>query len=117
MIANERIKAIRLHRRLSSKGLADLAGISLPEMSLIERQMRSPRTDTLQKLAAALEVTTSYLLGEVHSELLLATALARESLILFIREEKPTREQQRLLHEISRRDSAPDTVKGTSYDE
>ena len=85
MTANERIKQIRSHRRLTSGELAAKAGVSKAEISLIERQMRSPKTDTLQKVAAALEVSTSYLLSELNADLPLEEALARESLQIYLR--------------------------------
>ena len=92
MTANERIKQIRSHRRLTSGELAAKAGVSKAEISLIERQMRSPKTDTLQKVAAALEVSTSYLLSELNADLPLEEALARESLQIYLREAKPARD-------------------------
>lgn len=112
MIVNERIKRVREFRGLSSKELAALASVSPSEISLIERQMRRPKTETLQKIAAALEVSTSYLLSEVNADLPLHEALARESLQIFLRDAKPMPQDTRLLREISEKPSAPQDVKG-----
>jgi transcriptional regulator with XRE-family HTH domain len=112
MTVNERVKRVREFRRLSSKRLADLALVSASEVSLIERQMRSPKTETLQRIAAAMEVSTSYLLSEVNADLPLQDALARESLQIFLRDAKPAPQETRLLREISETPSAPKDVKG-----
>jgi transcriptional regulator with XRE-family HTH domain len=112
MTANERIKQIRTYRRLASRELATKAGISAAEVSLIERRMRSPKTETLQRIAAALEVSTSYLLSEVNADLPLQEALAKESLQIFLRDAKPEQEEAKLLREISEKPSAPQDVAG-----
>jgi transcriptional regulator with XRE-family HTH domain len=112
MTANERIKQIRLYRRLTSAELAAKAGVSPAEISLIERQMRRPKTDTLQKIAAALEVSTSYLLSELNADLPLEEALAKEALQIFLRDARLVPEERILLGEISGKPSAPQDVKG-----
>jgi transcriptional regulator with XRE-family HTH domain len=112
MIANERIKQVRLHRKLTSGELATKAGVSAAEISLIESKMRSPKTETLQRIAAALEVTTSYLLGEVNSNLRLEAALAKESLQIFLRDASPTAPERQGLIDIAEKSSAPESVKG-----
>jgi len=112
MTVNERVKQVREYRRLSSTQLARTAGVSAAEISLIERQMRRPKTETLQKIAAALEVSTSYLLSELNANLPLEEALAKEALQIFLRDAKPTPEEARLLREIAEKPSAPQDVKG-----
>jgi transcriptional regulator with XRE-family HTH domain len=112
MTVNERVKQVREYRRLSSTQLARSARVSAAEISLIERQMRRPNTETLQKIAAALEVSTSYLLSELNADLPLEEALARETLQIFLRDAKPTREEARILKEISEKPSAPQDVRG-----
>lgn len=92
--------------------MARSAGVSAPGISLIERQMRRPNTETLQKIAAALEVSTSYLLSELNADLPLGEALAKEALQIFLRHAKPTPEQARILREISEEPSAPQDVRG-----
>jgi transcriptional regulator with XRE-family HTH domain len=74
--------------------------------------MRSPRTDTLQRIAAALEVSTSYLLSELNADLPIEEALAKESLQIFLRDAKPEPEEAKLLREISEKPSAPQDVGG-----
>jgi transcriptional regulator with XRE-family HTH domain len=110
--ANERIKQVRLHRKLTSAELAHKAGVSPAEISLIERQMRSPRTDTLQRIAAALEVSTSYLLSELNVDLPIEEALAKESLQIFLRDTEPDAKEARFLRELSEKPSAPQDALG-----
>src|SRR5258708_2241700 len=88
MIVNERIKQVRIQRKLTSKELALKAGVSAPEISLLERQMRRPKTETLQRIAAALEVSSSYLLSEINADLPVEEGLAKESLQMFLRDTK-----------------------------
>jgi transcriptional regulator with XRE-family HTH domain len=112
MTVNERIKQIRLHRRLPSRELAERAAISVSEISLIETKMRTPKTETLQRVAAALEVSSSYLLSELNADLPLESALTRESLQIFLRDAKLPPEQKNLLWDVAEKPSAPQTVKG-----
>ncbi|MGH9352237.1 MAG: helix-turn-helix domain-containing protein [Terriglobia bacterium] len=112
MIANERIKAIRIYRKLKSKELARASGISPSEITGIERRTRSPKTETLQKIAAALEVRTSYLLGEINSDARIGEALRQESLEIFLRDNSLPLQQKEMLREICRGSTAPDSVKG-----
>jgi transcriptional regulator with XRE-family HTH domain len=115
MTANERIKQIRLYRRLASRELAIKAGISASEVSLIERRMRTPKTDTLQRIAAALDVSTSYLLSELNADLPIKEALAKESLQIFLRDAQLGPEEGKLLREVSEESSAPDDVRGWQH--
>src|SRR6266699_4274124 len=97
MTANQRVKAVRVYRKLKSKELARKANVSPSEISLIESKMRMPSIDILQRIAAALEVSTSFLLGEIHADLPLGEALARESFHIFARDGRlPPEELDRL---------------------
>lgn len=112
MIANERIRQIREYRGLKSKELARLAGLSTSEVSLLESRMRTPKVDTLQRIAAALDVSTSYLLGEEDANLSLPEALARQSLKIFLRDNPISDADGAYLKAISLQGSAPKTVQG-----
>src|SRR5690349_2377644 len=52
----ERIKSLRLQRRLSQRKLAKQSGMSAATISLIERNEVSPSASTLLRLSAALKV-------------------------------------------------------------
>ena len=89
-----------------------MAGLSAAEISHVERKMRTPRIDTLQKISAALDVTTGFLLGEEDGDIPLPRALKIQSLKVFLRHNKVPPVVDAYLHRISARDSAPDSVKG-----
>jgi DNA-binding XRE family transcriptional regulator len=55
-----RLRSLRRDRNLSQKDLAQLCGLSLNCISLIERDAISPNVATLQRLASALDVKMSY---------------------------------------------------------
>lgn len=112
LTVNERLKEIRMQRGLTQKQLASFTGLSPSEVCAVEKRMRSPQTDTIQRIAAALEVSVSFLLGEFYSDLPLEKALARDSLDIFLRRENLPEERQRVLRGICNTPSAPQTVKG-----
>jgi transcriptional regulator with XRE-family HTH domain len=112
MLVNQRIREIRKYRRLEGRELARMAGLSASEVSHIERKLRNPKTDTLQKIAAALDVNTGYLLGEEDADLALPEGLALQSLKVFKRHSRTSPELLMYIEQVSRADSAPQTVKG-----
>jgi transcriptional regulator with XRE-family HTH domain len=114
MLLNDRMRRIRIHRKLTSTELAHLAGLSLAEISLLEKKMRMPKIDTLQRLAAALEVTSSFLLGEEDSDLAIPAALAKQSLKLFLRDTQVANSDTEYLERVCKLDSAPQTKRGWS---
>src|SRR2546425_8405901 len=111
-LVNERIKLIRSHLRLQSKELAARAGISSSELSLVEKQLRNPKLDTLQKLAAALDVSVGYLIGEEDNEVSLPRALSRQSLKVFVRRSRLSDGERAQLETIVHLPSAPKTADG-----
>jgi transcriptional regulator with XRE-family HTH domain len=112
MLVNQRIRKIRQYRRLEGRELARMAGLSAAEISHVENKMRTPKIDTLQKISAALDVTTGFLLGEEDADISLPRALPIQSLRVFLRRNKVTPDVEAYLHRISTRNSAPDSVKG-----
>ena len=59
----ERLKIARTRRELSQDGLAKRANLQPSAISHFETGTRKPSFDNLKRLAAALDVTTDYLLG------------------------------------------------------
>jgi transcriptional regulator with XRE-family HTH domain len=51
-----RLKAIRLDRKLTQEEFAELVGISVDFLSLIERGINSPSFDALERMAKGLEL-------------------------------------------------------------
>ncbi len=58
-----RLKKLRVSRKLTQKQLAEKVNVTHVSISGYESGNRSPDTDTLQKLAEILNVSTDYLLG------------------------------------------------------
>ncbi len=57
------VRRIRGKKKLSQKALADKVGISVSYVSMLERGQRSPPLETIEKMAKALGVPPSALLG------------------------------------------------------
>jgi transcriptional regulator with XRE-family HTH domain len=111
MLLNDRIRELRLLKRMRSTELAQIAGVSLAEISLLEKKLRMPKIDTLQKIAFALEVSSSYLLGEEDADLPIVAAASRQSLKLFLRDHSVSDHDREYLWRVCGLDSAPGTIK------
>jgi transcriptional regulator with XRE-family HTH domain len=55
-IVRARIRALRIERGMTQEGLCERASISIDAVTRIERGSRTPTIDTLEKIAAALDV-------------------------------------------------------------
>ena len=63
------ISILRKNMKMKSKELAALVGVKQPYISAIENGKKKPSLDVLQKISAALQTSTSELLGEKPQEL------------------------------------------------
>lgn len=59
-----RLIELRKEKNMTQEKIAKALNIAQSSYSLYEKEKRSPDYDTLQKLAAFFNVTTSYLIGE-----------------------------------------------------
>jgi transcriptional regulator with XRE-family HTH domain len=84
----ERIKILREIKSLSLAKLGSLCGINGSTLCRIEGTPVSPRIETLTKVARALEVRVSCLLGDIPEleNMDPSQVASRESLILFLKE-------------------------------
>lgn len=57
------VRRLRAKKNLSQKALAERSGVSVSYISMLERGQRSPPLETIEKLARALGVPPSTLLG------------------------------------------------------
>jgi transcriptional regulator with XRE-family HTH domain len=73
----ERIRALRIERRLTQAELCELAGISIDAVTRIERGSRVPTLETLEKLAAAFHVRLIDLLGQAAEQQISTTPAVR----------------------------------------
>jgi transcriptional regulator with XRE-family HTH domain len=58
------VRRLRAKRNFSQKALAEKSGVSVSYVSMLERAQRSPPLETIEKLAKALGVPPSSLLGK-----------------------------------------------------
>lgn len=63
MTTGERIRNIRKAQNLTQKQLGELAGIAEPTIRRYELGKLNPKYETIEKIAAALKVSTASLLG------------------------------------------------------
>ncbi len=68
MALSKNLQQIRKDKGLKQEELAELAGVSLTQISKIERDEADPRVSTVEKLAKALECSTSKLLFNEDGE-------------------------------------------------
>jgi len=66
MNLSERIKTIRYERRLNQRGLAETIGVTQQSYSGVENKPESAKLSTLIKVADALGVKLSFLVGETE---------------------------------------------------
>lgn len=66
MKLGERLRFIRKKHQLTLKGVSQLAGLSVPYLSDIERGVVNPSVDTLQKVANAYNMSVKALLNGVE---------------------------------------------------
>ena len=63
-----KLKEIRLSKHITQYKLSEISGISHTAVAAIERGQKSPTLNTLTKLASALGVSISELIGEDYQE-------------------------------------------------
>lgn len=66
MKLGERLRLIRKEHRLTLKTLSERAGLSVPYLSDVERDVVNPSVETLQKVAKAFNMTVRDLLSGVE---------------------------------------------------
>ena len=113
-VLNVRLRATREARGLSMEDLAEQAGVDQGTISRNERESRDPRMSSLTKLAKALEVSVSFLMGTEDTELDFPLALRRQSMrqFLSISANAYDDRQRRDFEELCFLDSAPNSVRG-----
>lgn len=84
----ERLRVLRKQRDLSQGGLAKLVGVHYNHIGRYERGESRPTAETLVRLAAALDVSTDYLMGGSSEEAAKARFEDRELLRQFREVEK-----------------------------
>ncbi|WP_369691840.1 helix-turn-helix domain-containing protein [Bacillus cereus] len=62
-VNGNRVKTLRMEKKLTQQELADKIGVSKSALSQIENNKTTPSRETVSALSRILEVTTDYLLG------------------------------------------------------
>lgn len=82
MSMGERLKTLRLERRMTQKQIADRLGVAISAVSSYEADQRYPSYDSLVKLADIYYVSTDYLIGRTASRNIDVEGLEEEDLAL-----------------------------------
>lgn len=89
-----------------------MTGLNQSEISQIESgSKRSPRLDTVQRIARALDVSLDFLSGGYEYQGSLDKALASESLNLYLRDAHLGEEQMRALRAVAESATAPQSIR------
>ncbi|MDR1630216.1 MAG: helix-turn-helix domain-containing protein [Oscillospiraceae bacterium] len=89
----ERIKEIRKAHNLTQKQLAEMIGISITHISVIERGVKTPKLETLIDIANAMHVNSDSLLQDV----LIISQQVKTSELFELIKDLPPKQQQRIL--------------------
>lgn len=84
----DRLKTIRLEKGLTMVQVAEKLGVSYPVYSQWERGKRTPKEETIQRLAKALDVTPDYLAGRTGD---------LDEIFNIIRENNPTENDKEII--------------------
>ena len=76
------LKRLRTEEKMTQQQLADKLGVTKSVISYYELQERYPSPETLIKLAAIFHVSTDYLLGISHKEVIELGGLDEEDVVV-----------------------------------
>ncbi len=97
MSIGDRIKELRTKLKMTQTDLANRVGLSYIQVGRYETQKSKPSSEILQKLAAALETTTDYLMNGGSDEVVSAQLTDKELLSQFKEVEKLNKEDKYLI--------------------
>lgn len=95
----KRIRARRKHLRMRQREVAQVSGVSLPMISMIERGERNATLQVLERICAALQTTPSALLSWDGARVM---GHAMESLVAYLSSKRATDEQVGRVEAIAR---------------
>ncbi len=93
----ERIKELRVGKKLTQSQLAELVEMSYIQIGRYETQKSNPSSDVLQKLATALDTTTDYLMQGSSDDVVSAQLTDKELLSQFKQVEKLNQDDKHLI--------------------
>lgn len=89
----EKLKSLRLEKRLTQKQVADMIGLAISAVSSYESSSRYPSYDVLVKLARIFHVSTDYLLGMTDKRNIDVTGLHDDEIELISQLEDKLRDE------------------------
>ena len=97
MNIGERIKELRVAKKLTQTELAKIVGLSYIQVGRYETQKSNPSADVLQKLANALDTTADFLMQGSSDDVISAQLADKELLNQFKEVEKLNKEDKYLV--------------------
>ena len=94
---SERIKELRTGKKLTQSDLATEVGLTYVQIGRYETGKSTPSAEVLQKLAAALNTTTDFLMNGSNDEVVSAQLTDKELLSQFREVEKLDQEDKHLI--------------------
>jgi transcriptional regulator with XRE-family HTH domain len=93
----DRIKELRVNKKLTQTELAQKVGLTYIQIGRYETQKSSPSSDVLQKLAESLDTTSDYIMNGSHNDVVSAQLNDRELLNQFKEVEKLNNDDKHLI--------------------
>lgn len=97
MTVGERIKELRIQKKLTQTDLGKLISLTYIQIGRYETDKSSPSSDVLQRLATALDTTTDYLMKGTEDEAVAAQLTDKELLKQFKQVEQLSPEDKNLI--------------------
>lgn len=97
MTVGERIKELRIQKKLTQTDLGKLISLTYIQIGRYETGKSSPSSDVLQRLATALDTTTDYLMKGTEDEAVAAQLTDKELLKQFKQVEQLSPEDKNLI--------------------
>lgn len=97
---SNRLKTLRMQKGLSQKAFAELIGLNPVQYNRYENKEVIPSTDTLAKLADALEISVDYLLEGQEEDAATANFEDKDLLKLFSEVEKLDKENKDYIKKV-----------------
>ena len=97
MAIGERIKELRVQKKLTQTDLAKLVKLSYIQIGRYETNKSNPSADVLHRLAAALDATTDFLMKGTEDEAVAAQLSDKELLKQFKQVEQLNQEDKHLV--------------------
>ena len=94
---SERIEELRTGKKLTQSDLATEVGLTYVQIGRYETGKSSTSADVLQKLAAALDTTTDYLMNGSNDEMVSVQLTDKELLLRFLEVEKLDQQDKNLI--------------------